>query len=108
LTLISQKQVKKSSYLQHMSLKVTNNFGKLTAEEYSVGELVYWHDWNEETYKFRRVYGILTLIKDVDYNGRPVSMAEVVTLAPSNKKVNIFVMHLHKTKEKPDVKNVDC
>ena len=40
-----------------MSLKVTKNFGKLTAEELSVGELVYWYDWNAHNYEFKRVYG---------------------------------------------------
>lgn len=91
-----------------MGLKVTKNFGKLTAEDLSVGELVYWYDWNEGTYEFKRVYGILTAIKEVDYSGRPVSVAEVVTLAPSNKKINIFVMHLHKSKDEQEVKDVDC
>ena len=91
-----------------MSLKVTKNFGKLTAEELYVGELVYWYDWNACNFEFKRVYGILTGTKEVEYGGRPVSMAEVVTLAPSNKKVDIFVMHLHKTKEGAEVKDVNC
>jgi len=91
-----------------MSLKVTKNFGKLTAEELSVGELVYWYDWDGDTYEFKRTYGILTEIKEVDYNGRPVSVAGIVTLAPSNNKVSIFVLHLHKIKDKTEVKNVDC
>ena len=91
-----------------MSLKVTKNFGKLTAEELSVGELVYWYDWNPCNYEFKRVYGILTGIKEIEYGGRPVSMAEIVTFAPSNKKVDIFVMHLHKTKEGAEVKDVNC
>jgi hypothetical protein len=91
-----------------MTLKVTKNFGNLTAEDLSVGELVYWYDWNTGNYEFKRVYGILTGIKEVEYGGRPVSMAEIVTLAPSNKKVDIFVMHLHKTKEGAEVKDVDC
>jgi hypothetical protein len=29
-------------------------------------------------------------------------------LAPSNKKINIFVMHLHKSKDEQEVKDVDC
>ena len=91
-----------------MSLKVTKNFGKLTAEELSVGELVYWYDWNACNFEFKRVYGILTGTKEVEYGGRPVSMAEVITLAPSNKKVDIFVMHLHKTKEGAEIKDVNC
>jgi|TARA_A100001011_G_C13881817_1_gene663290 hypothetical protein len=91
-----------------MSLKVTKNFGKLTAEELSVGELVYWYNWNAGNYEFERMYGILTGTKEVEYGGRMVSMAEIVTLAPSNKKVDIFVMHLHKTKEGAGVKNVNC
>tara|TARA_R100001079_G_C4402106_1_gene131870 strand:+ start:537 stop:812 length:276 start_codon:yes stop_codon:yes gene_type:complete len=91
-----------------MSLKVTKNFGKLTAEELSVGELVYWYNWNPGNYEFERNYGILTGTKEVEYGGRLVSMAEIVTLAPANKKVDIFVMHLHKTKEEPEVKDVDC
>jgi len=91
-----------------MSLDVTKNFGELTAEELSVGELVYWYDWNAENYEFKRIYGILTAIKEIEYGGRLVSIAEVVTLAPANKKVDVFVMHLHKTKEEPEVKNVNC
>ena len=91
-----------------MSLKVKKNFGKLTAEELSVGELVYWYNWNPGNYEFERIYGILTGTKEVEYGGRLVSMAEIVTLAPANKKVDIFVMHLHKTKEQSEVKNVDC
>jgi hypothetical protein len=91
-----------------MSLKVTKNFGKLTAEELSVGELVYWYNWNAGNYEFERMYGILTGTKEVEYGGRMVSMAQIVTLAPSNKKVDIFVMHLHKTKEGAGVKNVNC
>ena len=91
-----------------MSLKVTKNFGKLTAEELSVGELVYWYNWNPGNYEIERNYGILTGTKEVEYGGRLVSMAEIVTLAPANKKVDIFVMHLHKTKEEPEVKDVDC
>jgi hypothetical protein len=54
------------------------------------------------------MYGILTGTKEVEYGGRMVSMAQIVTLAPSNKKVDIFVMHLHKTKEGAGVKNVNC
>ena len=91
-----------------MALKVTKNFGNLTAEDLSVGELVYWYDWNAGNYEFKRVYGILTGIKEIEYGDRPVSMAEIVPLAPSNKKVDIFVMHLHKTKEGAGVKNVNC
>lgn len=91
-----------------MPLNVTKNFGKLTAEELSVGELVYWYDWNPGSYEFKRTYGILTGIKEVEYSGRPVTMAEVVTLAPANKKVDVFVMHLHKTTEEQEVKDVDC
>ena len=91
-----------------MSLKVTKNFGKLTAEELSVGELVYWYNWNAGNYEFERMYGILTGTKEVEYGGRMVSMAQIVTLAPSNKKVDIFVMHLHKTKEGAEVKDVNC
>ena len=91
-----------------MPLNVTKNFGELTAEELSVGELVYWYDWNAHNYEFKRVYGVLTRIKEIEYGGRPVSIAEIVTLAPANKKVDIFVMHLHKTKQETEVKNVDC
>lgn len=91
-----------------MALEITKNFGKLTAEDFSVGELVYWYDWDEGTYEFKRVYGILTGIKEIEYGGRPVSMAEIVTVAPLNKKVDVFVMHLHKTKEGAEVKDVNC
>jgi len=91
-----------------MPLKVTKNFGNITAEDLSVGELVYWYDWSSENYEFKRTYGILTGIKDVEYSGRAVSMAEVVTLAPTNHKVDVFVMHLHKTTEEQGVKDVDC
>mgnify|MGYP003330822772 CR=1 FL=1 len=58
-----------------MSLKVTNKFGKLTAEELSVGELVYWYNWNPGNYEFERVYGILTGTKEVESNGGPVDFA---------------------------------
>jgi len=91
-----------------MGLENTKSFGSLTAEDFSVGELVFWGDWDPENYEFKRIYGIILDIFEKEYNGRMVSMANVASLAPANIESTIFIMHLNKTNTEKEVKNVNC
>jgi len=91
-----------------MDLESTKSFGSLTSEDFSVGDLVFWRDWEPENYRFKRIYGIIVALKEKDYNGRLVSVADVVSLAPANVESTIFVMHLYKADTEKEVKDVNC
>ena len=72
----------------------TNAFGSLTADSFSVGDIVQWSVWNINTKKWEEHYGIITSINTELKSNRLISMSKVRPLNNSSNEIEFFTLNL--------------
>jgi hypothetical protein len=69
-------------------------FGGLSADSFSVGDIVQWSSWNMEKQNWDEHLGIITDISSVFKSNRLVSVSKVTPLNSSNTEIEFFTLSL--------------
>jgi|TARA_R110002012_G_C11611526_1_gene608206 hypothetical protein len=69
-------------------------FGSLSAEKFSVGDIVQWSVWDITTKDWEEHYGIITSIHTVLKSNRLVSMSKVRPLNNNTSEIEFFTLNL--------------
>ena len=72
----------------------TKAFGSLTAEKFSVGDIVQWSAWNITTKTWDEHYGIITSLSTELKSNRLVSMSKVRPLNNTDTEIEFFTLSL--------------
>jgi|TARA_R110000744_G_scaffold257233_1_gene372692 hypothetical protein len=70
------------------------NFGELTAEELSIGDIVEWSKWDIENEGWSAQYGIILDIKNEIKASRLISISRVMPLNKPGVELEFFTMSL--------------
>ena len=70
------------------------NFGQLSSQEFSVGDIVQWTTWNKASEKWDVNYGVLIKLENVIRSSRMVSIATVKPLNEQFEEKELFTLSL--------------
>ena len=70
------------------------NFGQLSSQEFSVGDIVQWTTWNKTSEKWDVNYGVLIKLENVIRSSRMVSIATVKPLNEQFEEKELFTLSL--------------
>jgi len=79
-------------------------FGELHLKDFSVGDIVEWSTWNDDSQEWAQNYGVITDIKNEIRSHRLVSISKVL---PMNSSVEVehFTMSLRLVSKSKDYKD---
>lgn len=76
-----------------------NQFGELSAEEFSVGDIVQWTTWDKNSENWNINYGILVKLENTIRSNRMVSIATVKPLNEQFEEKELFSLSLKLVKQ---------
>lgn len=75
-------------------MRKNKSFGEVTAEKFSIGDIVEWSSWNENEECWIYNYGIVTEIKNEVRTNRLVSISKVLPLSGERAEIEHFSVSL--------------
>ena len=69
-------------------------FGKLSSEEFSVGDIVEWRKWNSQSSEWESHYGVILELNNEIRSNRLVSISKVIPLNNSSLELEFFTLSL--------------
>ena len=75
-------------------MKQKDSFGAATVKNFSIGDIVEWSSWSEESENWEYNYGIITEIKNEIRSNRLVSISVVTPLQGPQREIEHFSLSL--------------
>ena len=70
------------------------SFGEISAKDFSIGDIVEWTTWDNNTESWKRNYGVLLSIQNEIRSNRLVSISRVMPLHARSTELEFFTMSL--------------
>jgi len=86
-------------------MKKKLDFGELTSNEFNIGDIVEWSNWNAAEEEWDLNYGIVTSLKNEIKDNRLVSVSKVVPLSDPLTEIDFFTLSLRLISKTSDVAN---
>ena len=87
-------------------MKEKDNFGSISSQDLSIGDIVEWSSWSELHHDWEYNYGIITEIKNEIRSNRLVSISSVTPLQGKKGELELFSLSLRLV-SKTGKENVD-
>jgi len=84
-------------------MKKKLDFGELTSNEFNIGDIVEWSNWNAAEEEWDLNYGIVTSLKNEIKDNRLVSVSKVVPLSDPLTEIDFFTLSLRLVSRSSDV-----
>jgi hypothetical protein len=86
-------------------MKKKLEFGKLSSNEFNIGDIVEWSIWNANEDDWILKYGIVTDLKNEIRGNRLVSVSKVVPLSEPSTEIEFFTLSLRLISRNTDISN---
>ena len=86
-------------------MKKKLEFGKLSSNEFNIGDIVEWSIWNANEDDWILKYGIVTDLKNEIRGNRLVSVSKVVPLSEPSTEIEFFTLSLRLISRSSDIDN---
>ena len=82
-------------------------FGEITADQFSVGDIVKWGTWNTEKNEWDYAYGIITNISNEIRADRLISISSVIPVGQPQKEMEFFTVSLKLVSKTDNIREIN-